>query len=135
MQNSDVVKIFEELADLLEIQNANPFRVRAYRNAARTIGDLPENVADIVRDPDRTLTDLEGIGDDLAQKIETIVTTGALPQLEELRAQVPHGVVEMLRIPGLGPKKAAVLFKELGIVSLEMLKSAAESGAVAELKG
>ncbi|HTI50915.1 MAG TPA: DNA polymerase/3'-5' exonuclease PolX [Planctomycetaceae bacterium] len=135
MQNSDVVKIFEELADLLEIQNANPFRVRAYRNAARTIGDLPENVADIVRDPDRKLTDLEGIGDDLAQKIETIVTTRALPQLDELRAQVPHGVVEMLRIPGLGPKKAAVLFKELGIVSLEMLKGAAESGAVAGLKG
>jgi DNA polymerase (family 10) len=135
MQNSDVVKIFEELADLLEIQNANPFRVRAYRNAARTIGDLPENVADFVGNPGRSLTDLGGIGDDLARKIEVIVTTGALPQLEELRSQIPHGVVEMLRISGLGPKKAAVLFKELGIVSLEMLKAAAESGAVAELKG
>jgi DNA polymerase (family 10) len=135
MQNSDVVKIFEELADLLEIQNANPFRVRAYRNAARTIGDLPENVADFVGNPGRSLTDLEGIGDDLAKKIEVIATTGVLPQLLELRTQVPHGVVEMLRIPGLGPKKAAVLFKELGLVSLEMLKAAAESGAVAELKG
>jgi DNA polymerase (family 10) len=109
--------------------------VRAYRNAARTIGDLPENVADLVGNPGRSLTDLGGIGDDLARKIEVIVTTGALPQLDELRSQIPHGVVEMLRIPGLGPKKAAVLFKELGIVSLDMLKAAAESGAVAELKG
>lgn len=135
MQNSDVVRIFEELADLLEIQNANPFRVRAYRNAARLIGDLPESVAEIVRDPERSLTDLEGIGDDLAQKIKTILETGTVPQLDELRAQVPRGVVEMLRIPGLGPKKAAALFKDLGITSLEMLKAAAESGAVAQLKG
>ncbi|MGQ0634977.1 MAG: DNA polymerase/3'-5' exonuclease PolX [Planctomycetaceae bacterium] len=135
MQNSDVVKLFEELADLLEIQNANPFRVRAYRNAARTIGDLAESVADIVHDPTRSLTELAGIGDDLAKKIETIVETGQLPQLEDLRAQVPRGVVEILRIPGLGPKKAAALFKELHVTDLEMLKAAAEGGAVAKLKG
>ncbi|MFN0056749.1 MAG: DNA polymerase/3'-5' exonuclease PolX [Planctomycetales bacterium] len=135
MQNSDVVKIFEELADLLEIQNANPFRVRAYRNAARTIGDLAESVADIVNDATRRLDDLPGIGSDLAQKIQTIVKTHSLPQLEELRAQVPRGVVDMLRIQGLGPKKAAALFKELHVASLDMLKEAAESGAVAQLKG
>src|SRR5262245_11523853 len=135
MQNGDVVRIFEELADLLEIQNANPFRVRAYRNAARTIGDLPESVADIVADPDRRLTDLPGIGADLAEKIKTIVETGTLPQVEELRTQVPKGVVEMLRIPGLGPKKAAALFKDLQISTLEMLKAACEGGTVARLKG
>lgn len=135
MQNSDVVRIFEELADLLEIQNANPFRVRAYRNAARTIGDLPESVAQIVGDPDRSLEELPGIGSDLAQKIKTIVETNSLPQLDELRAEVPSGVVEMLRVEGLGPKKAATLFKELQVSSLEMLKAAAESGAVAKLKG
>src|SRR5262245_10905035 len=135
MQNAEVVKIFEELGDLLEIQNANPFRVRAYRNAARTLGDLPESLAEIVADSDRRLEDIPGIGHDLAEKIKTIVSTGTLPQVEELRAQVPAGVVEMLRIPGLGPKKAAALFKELSIVNLEMLKAAAESGAVAKLKG
>lgn len=135
MQNSEVVKIFEELADLLEIQNANPFRVRAYRNAARTLGDLPESLAEIVGDPQRSLEDLPGIGHDLAEKIKTIVATESLPQLDELRSQVPAGVVEMLRIPGLGPKKAAALFKELSITNLEMLKAAAESGAVAGLKG
>jgi DNA polymerase (family 10) len=135
MQNAEVVKIFEELADLLEIQNANPFRVRAYRNAARTLGDLPESLAQIVADPERSLEDLPGIGHDLAEKIKTILSTGSLPQIEELRSQVPHGVVDMLRIPGLGPKKAAALFKELSITNLEMLKAAAESGAVAALKG
>jgi DNA polymerase (family 10) len=135
MQNAAVVKIFEELADLLEIQNANPHRVRAYRNAARTLETLSEPLAEIANDPDRSLEDLQGIGKDLAEKIKTIVATETLPLLEELRLQVPRGVVEMLRIQGLGPKKAAALFKELGIVNLEMLKAAAESGAVAGLKG
>ena len=135
MQNGDVVKIFDELADILEIQNANPFRVRAYRNAARTLGDLPESLAAIVADPDRKLEDLPGIGNDLAFKIKTIIETGSLPQLEELRQQIPAGVVQMVRIPGLGPKKAAALFKELSISNLESLKAAVESGAVAKLKG
>jgi DNA polymerase (family 10) len=135
MQNGDVVKIFDELADLLEIQNANPFRVRAYRNAARTLGDLPESLAEIAAHPERSLEDLPGIGHDLALKIKTIIDTGSLPQLEELRVQIPAGVVAMVRIPGLGPKKAAALFKELSVSSLEMLKAAVESGAVAKLKG
>ncbi|MBI3866069.1 MAG: DNA polymerase/3'-5' exonuclease PolX [Planctomycetia bacterium] len=135
MQNSDVVRIFEELGDLLEIQNANPFRVRAYRNAARTLGGLTESLADILADEKRSLEEIPGIGHDLAEKIRTIATTGSLPQLEELRAEVPRGVVDMLRIQGLGPKKAAALFKELGITSLDLLKAAAESGEVAKLKG
>lgn len=135
MQNVEVVRIFEELADLLEIQNANPFRVRAYRNAGRTLGDLPESIAQILADPERKLDDLPGIGKDLAEKVKTICETGSLPQLEELRQQVPRGVVEMLRIPGLGPKKAALLFKELKVANCEMLKEAVESGQVAELKG
>ena len=135
MQNAAVVKIFEELADLLEIQNANPFRVRAYRNAARMLGGLPESLAEIAADPNRSLEDLPGIGHDLAEKIKTILATETLPQLDELRTQVPRGVLDMLRISGLGPKKAAILFKELAITNLDMLKAAAESGAVATLKG
>src|SRR4029077_11330051 len=100
MQNAAVVKIFEELADLLEIQNANPFRVRAYRNAARTLGDLPESLAGIVGDPQPDIADIPGIGHDLAEKIKVILATSSLPQLEELRSQVPAGVVDMLRIQG-----------------------------------
>ena len=135
MQNADVARFFEQLADLLEIQGANPFRVRAYRNAARTIENLSESVADIAADDGRDLTELPGIGKDLAEKIVTIIGTGNLPQLEELREQIPAGVVEMLRIDGMGPKKVALLFNELSITSLDELKQAAENGQLAKLKG
>lgn len=135
MQNVDVAALFTELADLLEIQGANPFRVRAYRNAARTIENLSESVAGIVADPDHDLSTLEGIGKDLAEKIETIVKTGHLPQLEEQRAEIPADVREMLRIPGLGPKKVAALFHELNVRTLGDLRAAAEGGKIAELKG
>jgi DNA polymerase (family 10) len=135
MTNADVAKVFEELADLLEIQGANPFRVRAYRNAARTVESLSESLADIVRNNSSRLTELEGIGDDLAKKIVTIVDSGELPQLNELREEVPQGVRAMLRIAGLGPKKAAALWKELSITSLDQLKQAAEQGQIANLKG
>ena len=135
MQNSDVVRLFDELADLLEIQGANPFRLRAYRNASRTIEGLTESLADIIADSDRSLQDFSGIGKNVAEKIVTIIETGALPQLEELREQIPQGVLQMLRIPGLGPKKVAVLFNEMSIANLDELKQAAENNAIATLKG
>jgi DNA polymerase (family 10) len=135
MQNLEVAKLFDELADLLEIQGANPFRLRAYRNASRTIESLTESVADIAGDSDRQLQDLPGIGKEIARKIETIIETRQLPQLEELRKEVPAGVVAMLRIQGLGPKKVSVLFHELSITSLDELKQAAENNQVAKLKG
>ncbi len=135
MRNAEIARAFEELADLLEIQGANPFRVRAYRNAARTVEGLSDSVAEILEDPDRSLDELPGIGKDLAGKIETLVKTGTLPQLEELRAEVPEAVVQMLRIPGMGPKKVATLFYELKIDSLERLRAAAEQGEIAKLKG
>lgn len=135
MTNRDIAAAFDEIADLLEFQNANPFRVRAYRNAARKLGDLPEPVAAIVADPQRDLTDLEGIGQDLADKIAALVETGQTPMLKELRAQVPEGVLAMVRVPGLGPKKAATLYKELGIASLDMLRAACEADQISVLKG
>ena len=135
MHNTDVARFFEELADLLEIQGANLFRLRAYRNAARTIGNLPEAVADIAADPERNLQELPGIGKDLAEKIATIVEAGSLPQLDELRQQIPAGVVQMLRISGVGPKKVALLYNELQLTSLDELKGAAEAGQLAQLKG
>ena len=135
MQNQQIAAMFNEVADLLEIQGANAFRVRAYRNGARTLEGLSESVADLLASPGGSLESLDGIGKDLAAKIKVAVETGQIPQLEELRQQVPHGVVEMLRIPGLGPKKVAVLFHELGIVSLAQLKEACEANKVSELKG
>ncbi|MBX9790126.1 MAG: DNA polymerase/3'-5' exonuclease PolX [Pirellulales bacterium] len=135
MNNSDVAAAFDELGDLLEFQGANPFRVRAYRNAARTLKDLGEPLAKIATDPARKLTDIAGIGDDLAEKIGVLLSTGSLPQLEELRAQTPASVLALMRIPGLGPKKAAVLFNELKIQSLDQLRAACEAHRVQELKG
>jgi DNA polymerase (family 10) len=135
MTNREIAAAFDEVADLLEFQDANPFRVRAYRNAARRIGDFPEQLSGVVTDPNRELTEIEGIGKDLAEKIEGLITTGKLPMLEELRAAVPEGVMALLRIPGLGPKKAAALYKELGIASLEMLRAACAADEVKVLKG
>ena len=135
MQNMEVAKLFDEYADILEIQGANPFRVRAYRNAARMIGDLPESVADIACNTERSLEELPGIGKDLAVKICAIVETGEFPQLAEARSSVPASALEMLRIGGLGPKKVAVLMKELSIRTLDDLRQAAEKGEIAKLKG
>ena len=135
MQNQQIAALFNEVADLLEIQGANTFRVRAYRNGARTLEGLTVSVADLLATPGSGLEALDGIGKDLASKIKVAVETGQIPQLEELRQQVPHGVVEMLRISGLGPKKVAVLFRELGIQSLAQLKEACEAGKISELKG
>ena len=135
MQNDQIARLFDQLADLLEIQKANPFRVRAYRSASRTISSLSESASDIIANEDAKLTDLDGIGKDLAKKIEVIVATGTLPQLDELKGQIPSGVVDMLRIPGIGPKKVGAMFETLGVDSLDALKAAAEAGQVAELKG
>ena len=144
MSNADVARFLVNLADLLEIQGANPFRVRAHRGAARTIETLTEPISRLVEDPDRSPQDLSGIGKDLSEKVETIVLTGRLPQLDELgrldqldelREQVPAEVVAMLRIPGLGPKKVGVLFKDLGLESLDALEMAASEGEIAALKG
>lgn len=135
MTNREIADVFDQVADLLEFQNANPFRVRAYRNAARRIGDLTESVAGIVANPDRDLTELDGIGRDLAEKIDELVKSGSLTMLADLEKEIPSGVLALLRIPGLGPKKAATLHKELGIVSLDMLRAACEADQVAGLKG
>ncbi len=135
MQNEQVARFFDEIADLLEIQGANAFRVRAYRNASRTIGDLPESIATLADESAKALTEIDGIGKDLAEKIVTLIETGAIPQLDELREQVPTGVRQMLLIPNIGPKKVGKLYEELGVQTLDDLKAACEAGRVAELKG
>ncbi len=135
MNNAQISNVFETVADLLEFQGANSFRVRAYRNAARTIHDLEQQISSIVADPNRKLTEISGIGADLADKIATLVETGKLPMLVELQAEVPESVMTLLRIPGLGPKKAATLFKELKVTTLQELREACDKHLVRELKG
>jgi DNA polymerase (family 10) len=134
VQNSDVKDIFNRMADLLEIEGANPFRVRAYRNAARTLSGLPKNITEMI-DDNEDLTELSGIGEDLAGKIEEIVETGALSQLKKLQKKTPPGLHELMKVEGLGPKRVRVLNRELGIETPDQLKDAAESGKVATLEG
>ncbi len=135
MTNDRIADTFDQIADLLEFQSANPFRVRAYRNGARVIRDLSERLSAIVADDPSRLTGLDGIGKDLAEKIETLVTTGELSQLNELLDVVPATVLAIMRVPGLGPKKAAVLFRELGVQNLDQLREACLAGEVRKLKG
>jgi DNA polymerase (family 10) len=135
MTNNRIADAFDEIADILEFQGANSFRVRAYRNAARTIRDYSESLAAVAVDTSRSLTDIAGIGKDLAEKIVVLVNTGELPLLNELRSAVPETVLHIRRIPGIGPKKAAAMHKELGIRTLDELKSACEAGKVRALKG
>ncbi len=134
MNNQRIADVFEEIADLLEFKGANPFRLRAYRNGGRTIRNLSESLASFVKS-EKKLTDIDGIGKDLAAKIETLIETKKLPMHEELKEEIPASVFAILRIPGLGPKKAAVLHKELKIESLDQLKEACEAEEVRDLKG
>jgi len=135
LDNSRIAAVFDELADLLEFRGENPFRVRAYRNGAHAIRDLDEAVASILADPNRNLADISGIGETLAEKSAVLVETGTLPQLEALREEIPEGVIAIMRVPGLGAKKAARLHSELDIDSLDTLRFACEAGLVEKLKG
>ncbi|HAP39722.1 MAG TPA: DNA polymerase/3'-5' exonuclease PolX [Nitrospira sp.] len=134
VHNGEIAAIFEEMADLLEIEGANPFRVRAYRFAARTIRDLPGEVAEMVaRGED--LTSLPGIGDDLAGKIREIIRTGTVAALEAQRRKTPATLTELLRIPGLGPKRVQALVRALNLRGLSDLQQAARDGRIRTLPG
>jgi DNA polymerase (family 10) len=135
MENPEVAGALDEVADLLEIRQANPFRVRAYRNAARTVRDLPERLPDLLGAEGTPLENLPGIGADLAGKISTLVNTGDLPLLRELREQVPAGLREIVAVPGLGPKRARALYEREGVTSLDQLREAARRHRIRELDG
>jgi len=135
MTNAEIAAVLEQVADLLEFKDENPFRVRAYRNGARAIRDLPESVASIVADNWERLLEIDGIGKAVAEKAATLVRTGQLPQLNELLAEIPESVLAIMRIPGIGPKKAAAVFHQLGVKTLDELKTACEAGRVRDLKG
>ncbi|HHM04541.1 MAG TPA: DNA polymerase/3'-5' exonuclease PolX [Gammaproteobacteria bacterium] len=134
LHNADIARIFEEIADLLEIQNANPFRIRAYRNAARTVRDLPTEVAALVAGG-RDLTRLPGIGQDLAGQIAELVRTGMSAKLAQLRKQTPAGLSGLMQVPDLGPKRVQALYQHLHIRTTAQLKKAAQSGKLRRLPG
>ena len=134
MHNAEIARKFHELADLLEIQDANPFRVRAYRNAANIVEGSSRPVEDMVAEGE-DLSSIKGIGDDLAGKITELVKTGNLPQLQELQKEVPEELSELMRLDQLGPKRTKAIHEELGISSLKALKEAAEAGRIQKLSG
>jgi DNA polymerase (family 10) len=133
-RNAEIAAVFDEIADTLEIQGANPFRVRAYRNAARMVGDLGTEVSEMLGKGE-DLTQLPGIGEDLAGKIAEIAKTGHLSTLDKLHKEIPEGLTELLRVPGLGPKKVQALHQEPDVHTLEQLHRAAKDGRIRNLAG
>jgi DNA polymerase (family X) len=129
VENTEVAELLDRLADLLEIEGANPFRVRAYRTAARTVRDLPQSLAALVAEG-KDLAELPGIGRDLAQKLVGVVESGRFVALEEARAREPAGLADLVELPGVGPKRAKALYDELGITTLEELAAALRAGRV-----
>lgn len=134
VQNKEIAEIFRRIGDLLDIQGENAFRIRAYRQAAQMISGLSRNVRDMVEEGE-DLTSLSGIGEDLAGKIETIVRKGSLPQLKKLEKDVPGELIELMKLPDIGPKRVKAMYKELGIDSLSALKKAAADHKIRDLEG
>lgn len=134
VHNAEIAAAFDHLADLLEIEGANPFRVRAYRRAARTIEDLPRSAAELIAGGE-DLAELPGIGADLAAKIAEFVDTKHLAVLDEAKARLPTGLVELTAVPGIGPKRARALYDKLKVHSVADLKKAATAGKLHDLAG
>ena len=134
VHNADIGRAFEEIADLLELEGANPFRVRAYRNAARVVGEMRLDLAARLAEGGE-LPKIAGVGADLEGKIREIAASGTCAQLDELRGRFPRGITELLRLPGLGPKRVAELHARLKIDNVAQLERAARAGRLRELPG
>jgi len=134
MTNADLARILDQLAALSELNGDNPFRVRAYRNAARTVLDLEEQIPELI-EREADLTEIQGIGKEIAEKLRTITESGALPQLEALKKEVPVGLIAVTEVQGVGPKRARALWRELDVTDIDGLERAAKAGKVAEVEG
>ena len=132
--NPEIAQSLDDIADLLELDDANPFRVRAYRNAARVVRSLGKEVSEVLA-PDAEALKLPGIGADLADKIRTLAATGHLPLLDQLKKKTPHIAQELLKLPNLGPKRVRTLCEELDVRTFEQLHRAVLDGRVRELPG
>ncbi|MFW0884877.1 DNA polymerase/3'-5' exonuclease PolX [Candidatus Acidulodesulfobacterium sp. H_13] len=132
MTNIEIAGIFEKIADILEIKNENPFKIRAYLNASGIISRMSENLTDIIGGGQ---TDIQGIGKDLFSKIKEIVNTGHLAYYDELADSIPSGILELVRLHGLGPRKANFLYENLNIKSIDNLRNAIDAGKLYNVRG
>ena len=131
MDKHEIARLFEEIGILLELQAENPFKIRAYHNAARALENLEEDLDIIVKEG--RLREVSGIGEHIAEKISTLVLTGRLSYYEDLKKTIPEGLLELLKIAGLGGKKIKVLYEKLGVKTIEDLANACRIGTVAQL--
>src|ERR1700677_1372348 len=133
MDKDRIAEILSEIGVLLDLKGENPFKSRAYANAARTLEGLTEPLDKLIAE--KHLGEIKGIGEALQEKITALATTGKLPYYDDLKASVPAGLLEVIQIPGVGPKKAKTLHEELGIKSVADLEAASQAGKVAKLDG
>ncbi len=133
MKNSEIAKVFQDIADLLELKEENPFKIRAYKRAVRPIEHLPVELEQLVAQD--KLREVPGVGEAIANKISELVTTGRLEFYEKLKAEFPEGISTLLDVPGIGPKTAMLLSSELGLSSVDELEAAIVGGKVARLYG
>jgi DNA polymerase (family 10) len=133
MDKNEVAQVLEEIGTLLELRGENPFKCRAYHNASRIIAALTTDIKPLV-DSDQ-LKGIKGIGEGLAEKITELVNSGKLKYYEDLKKSLPPGLVEMLRIQGLGPKRIKVLYEKLGIKTVDQLREACEKHKLAAIEG
>ena len=131
MDNTSIAKIFENIANLLELKGDIPFKIRAYQRAARTIEHLPAPVSQLAAEG--RLRELPGIGQELEEKIHEMLTTGDLVYYQRLYSEFPEGIIHVMGVPGVGPKTASRLWKELGVTTVDELERAVEDGRVAAL--
>jgi DNA polymerase (family X) len=133
MRNGEIAEAFEELASLYELDGAVVYRVVAYRNAAKAIREAGVSVEELAKQG--RAVELSGVGKTIAEKIDALLETGSIPSADKLKQRIPSGLVEITRIPGLGPKRARLLHDELGVSSIEELREAAEDGRLKDVKG
>ncbi|WP_165251135.1 DNA polymerase/3'-5' exonuclease PolX [Paludisphaera soli] len=133
METAKIAQVLDDMGTILEVQGENPFRCRAYHNAAQALRGLPGDLTEMIADG--SLAEVPGIGETLHAKVVQLATTGSLPAYEKLRAQTPPGLLALLRVPGVGPKKIKALHEALDVKSLADLRAAGESGRIAKVKG
>ncbi len=133
LEKNDIAAVLDEIATLMELMGENPFKIRAYSTGARILETMTEDLDELIKTGG--LAEIPGMGEALVDKITTLRRDGILPFHQKLRAGIPAGLLEIMQIQGLGPKKVRTLWTLLGVEDLNKLKEVCEAGKVAELKG